>query len=64
MAVLNILQKTTKRNLVNDKGDLIAKKFSNQIIYFGKVQDQKVVYNTLKVPYGKSLNLPFLTERL
>lgn len=43
--------------LVNDKGDLVAKKFPNQIIYFGKVEDQKVVYNTLTVPYGKRFKL-------
>ncbi|MEP6803038.1 MAG: FecR domain-containing protein [Flavobacterium sp.] len=53
-------EKITKDNqtqLVNDKGDLIAKKFPNQIIYFGKVEDQEVVYNTLKVPYGKKFKL-------
>ncbi|WP_374172550.1 FecR family protein [Flavobacterium tructae] len=37
--------------------NLIAKKFPNHIIYFGKVEDQKVVYNTLKVPYGKRFSL-------
>lgn len=43
--------------LLNDKGDLIAKKFPNQIIYFGKVQDQEVIYNTLSVPYGKRFRI-------
>jgi transmembrane sensor len=51
------ITKENQTKLVNDKGDLIAKKFPNQIIYFGKVQDQKVVYNTLKVPYGKRFKL-------
>jgi len=51
------ITKDNQTKLVNDKGDLIAKKFSNQIIYFGKVQDQEVVYNTLKVPYGKKFKL-------
>jgi transmembrane sensor len=46
----------TKLVLDNNK-KLIAKKFPNQIIYFGKVQDQEVVYNTLKVPYGKRFKL-------
>ncbi|MFH7015426.1 FecR family protein [Flavobacterium sp. FlaQc-47] len=53
-------EKITKDNqtqLVNDKGDLIAKKFPNKIVYFGKVEDQEVVYNTLKVPYGKKFKL-------
>lgn len=51
------ITKDNHTKLVNDKGDLIAKKFSNHIIYFGKVQDQEVVYNTLKVPYGKRFKL-------
>ncbi|WP_281234102.1 FecR family protein [Flavobacterium gelatinilyticum] len=43
--------------LLNDKGDLVAKKFPNQIIYFGRVQDHEVIYNTLSVPYGKRFRL-------
>ena len=51
------ISKNNQSKVVNDKGDLIARKFPNQIIYFGKVQDQEVVYNTLKVPYGKRFKL-------
>ncbi|MGE6356223.1 FecR family protein [Flavobacterium sp. NPDC079362] len=51
------ITKDNHTKLVNAKGDLIAKKFPNQIIYFGKVQDQQLVYNTLKVPYGKRFKL-------
>lgn len=51
------ISKNNQTTLVNDKGGLIAKKFSNEIIYYGKVQDQKVVYNTLKVPYGKRFKI-------
>ncbi|AWK05538.1 iron dicitrate transport regulator FecR [Flavobacterium crocinum] len=50
----------TKKNLntlVNDKGELVARKFPDQIVYFGKVQDKDVLYNTLKVPYGKTFKL-------
>lgn len=43
--------------LLNDKGQLVAKKFPNQIIYFGKVLDQEVVYHTLSVPYGKKFQI-------
>ena len=43
--------------LVNDKGDLVAKKFPDEIIYFGKTSNDKIVYNTLKVPYGKRFKL-------
>jgi len=52
-----IITKNNQSKIVNDNGDLIARKFPNQIIYFGKVQDQEVVYNTLKVPYGKRFKL-------
>ena len=53
-----IMSKTKKEILVlNQDRLLVAKKFPNQIIYFGKVQDEKVVYNTLKVPYGKRFKL-------
>ncbi|OXB00923.1 FecR family protein [Flavobacterium pectinovorum] len=52
-----LITSNNQSKVVNDKGDLIAKKFPNQIIYFGKVQDQEVVYNTLKVPYGKRFKL-------
>ena len=51
------ITKNNETKIVNDKGDLIAKKFTNQITYFGKVQNQEVVYNTLKVPYGKRFKL-------
>ncbi|MBF4516803.1 DUF4974 domain-containing protein [Flavobacterium sp. ANB] len=51
------ITKNNQSTLVNDKGDLIAKKFPNEIIYFGKVQDEKVLYNSLTVPYGKRFKL-------
>ncbi|MCM0666810.1 FecR family protein [Flavobacterium tyrosinilyticum] len=47
----------TQTTLLNDKGDLVAKKFPTEIIYFGKVQDHKVIYNTLSIPYGKRFKL-------
>jgi len=51
------ITKNNQTKIVNNKGDLIARKFPNQITYFGKVHDQEVVYNTLKVPYGKKFKL-------
>lgn len=51
------ISKNNQTTLVNDQGDLIAKKFPNEIIYYGKVPDQQVVYHTLKVPYGKRFRL-------
>ncbi|KIQ14419.1 iron dicitrate transport regulator FecR [Flavobacterium sp. MEB061] len=52
-----LITSNNQSKVVNDKGDLIAKKFPDQIVYFGKVQDQEVVYNTLKIPYGKRFKL-------
>lgn len=49
--------KTQSTTLLNDKGDLVAKKFPTEIVYFGKVQDHKVIYNTLSIPYGKRFKL-------
>jgi len=43
--------------LVNDKGNLVAKKFPDEIIYFGKTSSDKIIYNTLKIPYGKRFKL-------
>ncbi|TDW51881.1 FecR family protein [Flavobacterium sp. 270] len=42
--------------LYNDKG-LVAKKFPDHIVYFGKVLDKEVLYHTLTVPYGKRFKL-------
>lgn len=54
---IEYISKNKQTTLVNDKGVLIAKKFPNEIIYFGKVQDEKVAYNSLTVPYGKRFKL-------
>jgi len=54
------LEYITEKNetaLVNDRGELVARKLPNQIIYFGKVLDKDVLYHTLKVPYGKTFKL-------
>ncbi|WP_163407376.1 FecR family protein [Flavobacterium ajazii] len=46
-----------QKKLVNDKGELIAKKLPGQIVYFGKAKDNELIYNSLKVPYGKTFKL-------
>lgn len=51
------ITKNNQSNIVNDKGELIAKKLSGQIVYFGKTKDEEVIYNSLKVPYGKTFKL-------
>ncbi|MCI9846389.1 FecR family protein [Flavobacterium pectinovorum] len=51
------ITKTNQSNLVNDKGELIARKLPGQIVYFGKAKDDEVIYNSLKVPYGKTFKL-------
>lgn len=54
---LEYITKNNQTALVNDKGELIAKKFPNEIKYFGKVPDRAVAYHTLTVPYGKRFRL-------
>lgn len=54
---LEYFSEKNQTSLVNDKGDLVAKKFPNEIVYFGKVENHKVIYNTLSVPYGKRFKL-------
>ncbi|KAF2506594.1 FecR family protein [Flavobacterium foetidum] len=44
-------------SLFNDKGILVAKKFPNHMVYFGKTADSEVQYNTLKIPYGKRFKI-------
>ncbi|GGF04933.1 FecR family protein [Flavobacterium limi] len=51
------ITKNNHINLVNDKGELIARKLPGQIVYFGKAKDNDIVYNSLKVPYGKTFKL-------
>lgn len=51
------ITKDNQINLVNDKGELIAKKLPGQIVYFGKAKDNEIIYNSLKVPYGKTFKL-------
>lgn len=52
-----IITKSNQSNLVNDEGELIAKKFVNQIVYYGKAKNDEITYNSLKVPYGKTFKL-------
>ncbi|MEZ0183688.1 FecR family protein [Flavobacterium oncorhynchi] len=54
---LEYFSEKNQTTLLNDKGDLVARKFPNEIIYFGKTSDEKVVYNTLTIPYGKRFKL-------
>ncbi|MCV9927061.1 FecR family protein [Flavobacterium sp. LS1R49] len=50
---IEYITKDNQRNILNAKGDLIARKYAAEIVYQGKVADEKVNYNTLKIPYGK-----------
>lgn len=51
------ITKNNHTNLVNDKGELIARKLPGQIVYFGKTKNNEIIYNSLKVPYGKTFKL-------
>lgn len=54
---IEYITKNNQTALVNDQGEMIAERKLNEIIYFGKVNDNKVVYNTLNVPYGKTFKI-------
>lgn len=51
------ITKNNQTNLVNDKGELIARKLLGQIVYFGRTKNNEIIYNSLKVPYGKTFKL-------
>lgn len=51
------ITKNNHSNLINNKGEVIAKKLSGQIVYFGKAKDNEVLYNSIKIPYGKTFKL-------
>ncbi|KUJ63505.1 iron dicitrate transport regulator FecR [Flavobacteriaceae bacterium CRH] len=52
-----ITKNNTEKLVLDQNRNLVAKKFPNEIMYFGKVQDEKVAYNSLTVPYGKRFKL-------
>jgi transmembrane sensor len=54
---IEYITKNNQTVLRNGEGKLIAEKKLNEIVYYGKINDNKVVYNTLKVPYGKTFRL-------
>nr|WP_294786772.1 FecR domain-containing protein [uncultured Flavobacterium sp.] len=54
---LEYFKQKNETALVNDKGEIVAKKFQDRIMYFGKVLDKEVSYHTLIVPYGKTFRL-------
>lgn len=51
------ITKNNHSNLLNNKGEVIAKKLHGRIVYFGKVKDNEVLYNSLKIPYGKTFKV-------
>lgn len=51
---IEYVSKQNQTNLLDENGKLIAEKKEDQIVYHGKVNDDKVNYNTLTVPYGKT----------
>lgn len=54
---LEYFTEENKTTLFNESGGVVAEKFPDSIRYFGKVADDKVVFNSLKIPYGKRFKL-------
>ena len=44
-------------NIKNSSGSVIASQNGNQLVYDNKTDTEELVYNTLRVPYGKKFNL-------
>lgn len=51
------ITKDQHKKVVDDKGKPIAEQSHDEIIYHGHVANNEVVYNTLKVPYGKTFKV-------
>lgn len=44
-------------NIKNDAGSIIANQNGNQLVYGNETDSEELVYNTLRVPYGKKFKL-------
>ncbi|MDF0715315.1 FecR family protein [Muricauda sp. 334s03] len=44
-------------NIKNTEGNIIANQNGNQLVYDNEADSEELVYNTLRVPYGKKFNL-------
>lgn len=54
---IRVLSDSSKINITNRNGKIIGTQSGNKIIYNKALSSDKLVYNTLKVPYGKRFEL-------
>ncbi|MBG7630123.1 MAG: FecR domain-containing protein [Bacteroidetes bacterium] len=54
---INYITETQDKNLLNNKGKVIAEQHANEIIYQPKAANNDIAYHTLKIPYGKTFKV-------
>ncbi|TYA73994.1 FecR family protein [Seonamhaeicola marinus] len=55
---IKVLEETQKTNLTNTSGEVVGQQNKNQLVYKETTQrPQKLVYNTLTIPYGKTFQI-------
>ena len=54
---LEYISKDKTKNVIDEKGKAIAKQSQDSIVYYGHAMNDKMVYNTLKVPYGQTFKV-------
>lgn len=45
------------KNIIDEKGNIIGKQEKNRLVYNKAYSDGKLVYNTIKIPYGKKFEV-------
>ncbi|WP_437369254.1 FecR family protein [Maribacter litoralis] len=53
----NVITEGAQINIKNSNGNIIANQNGNQLVYENNADSEELVYNTLRVPYGKKFNL-------
>jgi len=51
------LQADDNREIKDKKGNIIGTQTNSKLSYIGKTEDQKLIYNTLNIPYGKKFDV-------
>jgi len=54
---INYITETQDKNLLNNKGKVIAEQHANEIVYQPNATTKNIAYHTLKVPYGKTFKV-------
>ena len=54
---INYITETQDKNLLNNKGKVIAEQHANEIIYQPNATTKNIAYHTLKVPFGKTFKV-------